>query len=76
MNAGFTVEQGAVFQAFIDGCNNGSGGVNLSGNATNNLEMQEESAKAHKEKAVNKKTILKDIIQEMNDVIQTVKKKK
>lgn len=29
LNAGFEVILGAVFEAFIDGCNNGAGGVNL-----------------------------------------------
>lgn len=33
LNPGFCVEQGAEFMAFIDGCNNGAGGINnLTGN--------------------------------------------
>ena len=31
----FEVQQGALFEAFIDGCNGGAGGVNLSGNNSN-----------------------------------------
>lgn len=29
LNPGFTVNNGAIFNAFINGCNNGNGGVNL-----------------------------------------------
>ncbi len=31
LEAGFEVEAGATFEAFIDGCNNGNGGVNFNG---------------------------------------------
>jgi len=36
LNAGFVVEQGAVFMAFIDGCDMGGGGANLQGGNPNN----------------------------------------
>ena len=39
LNAGFEVKQGAVFQAFIDGCDMGGGGVNLQGGNPNNSLM-------------------------------------
>jgi hypothetical protein len=31
LNPGFEVQVGADFEAFIDGCDNGNGGVNLQG---------------------------------------------
>ena len=75
LDAGFVVEQGAVFQAFIDGCDNGGGGVNLSGNAPNNLKAKEELDLLKKSRKVIKETILKDIIKQMNQAIQTAKDK-
>ncbi len=36
LNSGFEVKVGAEFDAFIDGCNNGSGGNNIGGEIVNN----------------------------------------
>ena len=53
LNNNFTVELGAVFEAFIDGCNNGGGGSNLNGNTSNNLKTKRESSPTQKSKIEN-----------------------